>query len=113
MLATEFHPAKDKNSRRLMVVLHGLGDSAAGYRWLPHALGLPWMNYLLVNAPDDYFGGFSWYDFAGNTGPCILRSRRLIFELLDTQRADAFPTEQTALFGFSPRCLMPVDVGCR
>ena len=113
MLDTEFHPAKDTNFRRLMVVLHGLGDSVAGYRWLPHALGLPWMNYLLVNAPDDYFGGFSWYDFAGDTRPGILRSRRLLCELLDTQRAKGFPTEQTVLFGFSQGCLMTVDVGFR
>ena len=53
MLDTEFIPAVQKSSR-LMVVLHGLGDSVAGFRWLPEALGLPWMNYLLVNAPDDY-----------------------------------------------------------
>src|SRR5258708_20653000 len=113
MLDTEFHSAKDTNFRRLVVVLDGLGDSVAGYRWLPHALGLPWMNYLLVNAPDDYFGGFSWYDFAGDAGPGILRSRRLLFELLDTQRAKGFATEQTMLFGFSQGCLMTVDVGFR
>ena len=35
-----------------MIVLHGLGDSMEGYRWLPEALQLPWLNYLLVNAPD-------------------------------------------------------------
>ena len=34
MLTAEFHPAEDKTSNRLMVVLHGLGDSIAGYRWL-------------------------------------------------------------------------------
>src|SRR6266567_7943288 len=106
MLDTEFHPAKDANFRRLMVVLHGLGDSVAGYRWLPHALGLPWMNYLLVNAPDDYYGGFSWYDFSENPGPGVLRSRRLLFELLDEQRAKGFPTGQTTLSGFSQGCLM-------
>ncbi len=63
MLDSEFFPAAKKSSR-LMVILHGLGDSSAGFRWLPAALNLPWMNYLLVNAPDAYYGGFSWYDFA-------------------------------------------------
>ena len=44
MLHGEFIPAADKNSRRLFVVLHGLGDSIAGWRWLPGALALPDMN---------------------------------------------------------------------
>ena len=112
-LLTEFHAAEEKKSKRLMVVLHGLGDSIAGYRWLPELLMLPWMNYLLVNAPDSYFGGYSWYDFAGEPGPGVLRSRNLLFDLLDKQRADGFPTEQTILFGFSQGCLMTLEVGFR
>ncbi len=113
MLDSEFFPAAQTKSRRLMVMLHGLGDSSAGFRWLPEALDLPWMNYLLVNAPEPYFGGYSWYDFAGDTEPGVLRSRKLLFELLDTQRANGFPTEQTILGGFSQGCLMTIDVGLR
>jgi phospholipase/carboxylesterase len=110
---TEFHAATEKGSRRLMVVLHGLGDSIAGYRWLPQMLGLPWMNYLLVNAPDSYYEGFSWYDFADEPEPGIVRSRKLLFDLLDEQRQKGFPTEQTVLFGFSQGCLMTWEVGLR
>ncbi|MBK7998881.1 MAG: serine esterase [Verrucomicrobia bacterium] len=113
MLETEFYPAAQKDSKRLLIALHGLGDSTAGYRWMPSALRLPWLNYLLVNAPDDYYGGYSWYDFAGNPGPGIERSRKLLFGLLDAQRANGFPTEETILFGFSQGCLMTVDVGFR
>ena len=113
MLETEFYAAAETNSRSLLIALHGLGDSTAGYRWLPEALGLPWMNYLLVNAPDPYYGGFSWYDFSGNPEPGIHRSRRLLFDLLDAQRAGGFPTEQTVLLGFSQGCLMTMDVGMR
>ena len=110
MLDTEFISAPT-DSRRLMVVLHGLGDSAAGFRWLPGALELPWMNYLLVNAPDPYYGGYAWYDFAGNMAPGVRRSRRLISELLDAQRARGFSTEETVLSGFSQGCLMTIDAG--
>jgi len=113
MLNTEFIPAADRNSRRLFIALHGLGDSSAGYRWLPQAMDLPWLNYLLVNAPDPYYGGFSWYDFAGNPGPGIERSRKLLFGLLDAQRANGFTMEETILFGFSQGCLMTIDVGFR
>lgn len=111
VLTTEFHPATESNSKRLMVVLHGLGDSIGGYRWLPSMLGLPWMNYLLVNAPDSYYGGYSWYDFTGDPGPGILRSRELLFALLDKQRQSGYSTEETTLFGFSQGCLMTWEAG--
>jgi phospholipase/carboxylesterase len=113
MLDSEFVLAREKSSHALMIVLHGLGDSVAGYRWLPHALGLPWMNFLLVNAPDDYFGGYSWYDFAGDPVPGIVRSRDLLFDLLDDQRAKGWPTAETVVFGFSQGCLMAWEIGLR
>ena len=113
MLETDLVPAQGKNSRDLMVVLHGLGDSMEGYRWLPQALGLPWMNYLLVNGPDRYFGGCSWFDFSGDAGTGVERSRALLFELLDQQSQRGWPTEQTLLFGFSQGCLMTLEVGLR
>lgn len=113
MLATEFIPAEELKSKRLMIMMHGLGDSIEGYRWLPEAMGLPWLNYLLVNAPDPYYGGFSWFDFMGDMAPGVARSRGLLFELLDSQRAHGFPTEQTTLGGFSQGCLMAIEVGLR
>ena len=113
MLRTEFIPAREKNSQRLMILLHGLGDSMDGYRWAPEALNLPWLNYLLVNAPDDYYTGFSWYDFAAQPAPGIKRSREFLFHLLDDLRAKNFPTDQIILFGFSQGCLMTLEVGLR
>ncbi len=96
-----------------MLVLHGLGDSMEGYRWLPPALNLPWMNYLLVNAPDDYFGGFAWYEFPGDASAGVERSTAMLFELLDAQRERGFPTERTVMFGFSQGCLMTIEAGLR
>lgn len=113
MLTTELIPAAQKDSRRLMVVLHGLGDSMDGYRWLPEALRLDALNYLLVNAPDEYYGGWSWYDLPGDAAPGVVRSRKLLFELLDSLRERGFPTEQTLLFGFSQGCLMTLETGLR
>ncbi|MGA2685943.1 MAG: serine esterase [Verrucomicrobiota bacterium] len=112
MLHSELIPAPEKNSRRLMVMLHGLGDSIEGYRWLPEAMDLPWLNYLLVNAPDDYYGGYAWFDL-NDLPPGVQRSRKLLFELLDDLPARGFPAEQMTLGGFSQGCLMAVDVGLR
>lgn len=113
MLNFELIPATEKTSRRLMVMLHGLGDSIEGYRWLPEAMNLPWLNYVLVNAPDEYYSGFSWYDFAHDPLPGILRSRNMLFDLLDHLRAQGFTSEQTTLGGFSQGCLMSLEVGLR
>ena len=113
MLTHELIPAVEEDSKSLMVVLHGLGDTMEGYRWLPDAMGLPWLNYLLVNAPDDYSGGFSWYDIYENPGPGVERSRKALFELLDAQREAGFPTDQIFQFGFSQGCLMTMEVAMR
>ncbi len=113
MLHHEFIPAAEKTSRALWIMLHGLGDSIEGFRWLPEAMRLPAMNYLLVNAPDEYYGGFSWFNFGGDILPGVERSRKLLFELLAAQRAKGFPTGQTILGGFSQGCLMSIDVGLR
>ena len=112
MLYSELIPAAERNSRRLMVMLHGLGDSIEGYRWLPEAMGLPWLNYLLVNAPYEYYGGYAWFDL-NDMLPGVQRSRKLLFGLLDDLSARGFPAEQITFGGFSQGCLMVVDAGLR
>jgi phospholipase/carboxylesterase len=105
-------PAADPKSRRLMVMLHGLGDSLEGFRWLPEALDLPWLNYLLVNAPDEYYGGYSWFDL-DDPAPGVKRSRELLFTLLEDLRGKDLPADQITLGGFSQGCLMSAEVGLR
>ena len=113
MLTHENIPAAEAESSWLMVVLHGLGDSMEGFRWLPEALDLPWLNYLLVNAPDAYGDGFSWYDFQDNPAPGVERSREALFELLDAQRDNSHPADRIFQFGFSQGCLMTMEVAMR
>ena len=103
-LRSELIPAEEPKSRRLLIMLHGLGDSIEGYRWVPEALNFPWLNYLLVNAPDPYYGGYSWYDFAGDMNPGVLRSRKMLFEVLEAQGQDGFPAVEIMLGGFSQGC---------
>jgi phospholipase/carboxylesterase len=113
MLETKLIPAKDNASRRLMIVLHGLGDTMAGYAWVPEVMQIPWLNYLLVNAPDPYYGGYSWYDYPGEAASGVRRSIRLLTALLDAQREQGFPSGQTILSGFSQGCLMTLETGLR
>ena len=122
MLTTEFVPSAEPGSRALMLVLHGLGDSLDGWRWLPGELGLPWMNYLLVNAPKVYFDGYSWFDltiprFPGEplsvSGGDIDSARGQLHALLDAHRAEGWQSEQTTLLGFSQGCLMAIEAGLR
>ena len=85
MLQTEFIPALGEGSQALLIALHGLGDSTAGYRWLPQGLRLPWMNYLLVNAPDRYYDGYSWYDHERDADPGVSAKAVRIGTVLPTR----------------------------
>ena len=101
--------SQDAKSRRLMVVLHGLGDSIAGYRWLPDAMNSASLNYLLVNAPHPYESGYSWFN-----GESELKlSVDLLCTLLDEKRGEGWPTEQTILFGYSQGCNLAWQLGMR
>ena len=111
-LTTRFISAMEQGPY-LMIVLHGLGDSMDGYGWLPSALRIPNLSYLLVNAPDGYFGGYSWYDFMGDPAQGIRRSRTLLLELLNELEEAGYPTENILLFGFSQGCLMVLDIALR
>jgi len=106
-------PADGGPVRRVIVVLHGRGDSPAGFYWLAPELDLPEAAYLLLQAPDDYFGGWSWYDLPPDQGPGILRSRQLLFQALDALAAQGVASADVVLFGFSQGCLMVIDVGLR
>ncbi len=112
-LRSQFVPARTPGAARLFIMLHGLGDSMAGYSWLPDSLGLPWLNFLFVNAPDPYYGGYSWFDFTGDLTATIKRSREMLFQVLDEHRDRGFPTEETVLGGFSQGSLMSIDVALR
>jgi phospholipase/carboxylesterase len=113
MLQTDLIKAEAPGSRDLLVALHGLGDSMEGYRWIPRAFRIPSLNVLLVNAPDAYYGGFSWYDFASEPGPGVERSYRLLEELLQGLADKGFSIQRTILFGFSQGCLMSYEAGLR
>lgn len=109
-------PRERREKERLLLVLHGLGDSLEGFRFLPEALAIPGLHCLLANAPDSYFTGFSWFDIYG--GPAemkrgILRSRDLLLGTMDDLEAQGWRPEHVGVLGFSQGCLMALDLACR
>ncbi len=97
----------------LLVVLHGRGDSPYGFQWLSRALGLPTLSLLLLQAPDPYYDGFSWYDLPPDQGPGIARSSLLLTQVFDELATLGFASSRTLLFGFSQGCLMTLEFGAR
>jgi len=107
-----FIPSKTP-SKKLMIILHGRGDSSAGFTWLPPYLAIDDMNYLLLDAPYDYFGGRSWYDLPPNQLEGIQHSSSILTEILDRLFEEEFDASQSFLFGFSQGSLLTFEFGAR
>ena len=107
-----FIPAQEK-STKLMIVLHGRGDSIEGFKFLPSELKLNNMNYLLLDAPTPYFTGRSWYELPPKQLNGILQSRDLLTQTLDTLFTTEFSPGNTFLFGFSQGSLLTYEFGAR
>ena len=107
-----FIPSKTP-SKKLIIILHGRGDSSEGFTWLPPLLNLDNMNYLLLDAPYDYFGGRSWYDLPPHQLEGIKHSSSILTEILDTLFEEAFNANESFLFGFSQGSLLTFEFGAR
>lgn len=105
----ESHVPSDK----LMIILHGRGDSAEGFRFFPQELGFSDINYLLLNAPNESYPGYSWYGFPPHQLEGIQASSKLLTQTLDILFSDKYSPEKTILFGFSQGSLLTFEFGCR
>ncbi len=100
-------------SQKLIIVLHGRGDSPEGFTWMPEVMGFRDVNYLLLRAPDEYYTGYSWYDLPPNQLPGIMRSRVLLDEVLAEILKQGYETKNIVIFGFSQGCLMTLEWASR
>lgn len=124
-LSFEHVPAVEDSGKRLLIVLHGLGDSSRGWTWLPRELDMPGLDYLLVDAPHPWWEGFAWFnvDPSEMGGPRVRpprvpedqlkASREALVRLIEEQIDAGYLPEQIALLGFSQGCLMALDTGFR
>ena len=100
-------------SKKLMIILHGRGDSSDGFTFLPEYLNIDDMNYLLLDAPFEYYGGFSWYDLPPHQVEGIMYSRKILTDVLDTLFEEEFNAHESFLFGFSQGALLTFEFGAR
>ncbi len=100
-------------SKKLMIILHGRGDSSDGFTFLPPYLNIDDMNYLLLDAPFEYYGGFSWYDLPPHQIEGIEYSRKILTDVLNTLFEEEFNAHESFLFGFSQGALLTFEFGAR
>ncbi len=105
-------PARQNTSKTLLI-LHGRGDSYHGFEWFVNELGISSINYLLINAPDEYYFGYSWYDLPPEQLPGINRSRKLLDQLFQELDQQGIRSNDVLMFGFSQGCLMCLEWGGR
>lgn len=110
LFKSKFIPAK-KKSDKLMIVLHGRGDSIRPFFSFNQELNIPEMNYLLLNAPRKFLGGYTWYGEPPYQAQGVLRIREKIFDLLNDLELQGWRSENIFLFGFSQGCLISADIG--
>lgn len=104
---------KGPEEAKLMVVLHGRGDSLKPFRHFDEELPLPGFTYLLINAPRRYDGGYTWYPFPPKQGNEIKKNREKLFRLIDELMLQGWKPENIYFLGFSQGSLMSIDLGIR
>ncbi len=100
-----------KPSEKLMIVLHGKGDSIRPFRNFDEEMGVPEMNYLLLNAPKKFLDGYSWYGDPPYERDGVLKIREKVLQLLVQLEMQGWKSENIFLFGFSQGCLISADIG--
>lgn len=106
---SEFIPSL-KPTGKLMLVLHGKGDSLRPFRRFNEEVGLEEMNYLLLNAPRRYMSGYSWYGDPPYQADNVPRIRERLKMVIDDLQAAGWKTEDIFIFGFSQGCLVGADL---
>ncbi len=90
------------NGKKIMIVMHGLGDSLDSYEPLAKEINVTGLHYLLVNAPKSYFFGHSWYDIPpGNPRQGIDESVKKLQQTISELNDQGFKNEDIFLLGFS------------
>ena len=114
LFKSEWIPASrhiPQDQQKLLIVLHGRGDSLRAYRNIKQELRLPNMNYLLLNAPRRYADGFTWCALEPKPkSPSVLMLRARLFALIRELNAAGWKSENLFWMGHSQGCLVACDL---
>lgn len=116
-------PVAGREPAAWVLVLHGLGDSMAGWKPAAGELGLEECGFVFVNAPQPYYDGWSWFRIPGLTAPDHRRehfladlaaSRAALAALVEhLTETEGITPGRLVLLGFSQGCCMVVDQALR
>lgn len=109
LFESHFIPA-NSSTDKLMIVLHGKGDSIKPFMDFQNEMGLQEINYLLLNAPRKFDGGYSWYGEPPYQRQGVLKIREKMFRLIQDLETQGWLPENIFLFGFSQGCLVSTDL---
>ncbi len=100
-------------SKKLMIILHGRGDSSDGFVSFTSYFDMDDMNYILFDAPFEYYAGYSWYPLPPNQLSGIEYSIKLLTKVLNQLFEEQFNANESFLFGFSQGSLLTFEFGAR
>ena len=105
-----FIPARRNRSGKIVVVLHGKGDSLSPFKDFQKDTKLYDTEFLLLNAPKGYLDGYSWYADPPRMGTSLRHSRNLVMNILNQLIALGYESQQIYLLGYSQGCLLSFDL---
>lgn len=100
-----------KKSEKLMIVLHGKGDSLNPFKEFQRELHLPQYNFLLLNAPKKFLRGYSWYGDPPFQKEGVVKIRAKLFSLMRELEVQGWDPGQIVFLGFSQGALVSADFG--
>ncbi|GIL18056.1 MAG: carboxylesterase [Oligoflexia bacterium] len=109
LFQSHFIPS-EKPTDKLMIVLHGKGDSLKPFKDFHNEMQFKDVNYLLLNAPKKFDDGYSWYGEPPYQRDGVRRIREKMFQLLSDLENQGWKPENIFLFGFSQGCLVSTDL---
>lgn len=100
-----------KPSDKLMVVLHGRGDSIRPFINFDDELSIRDMNFLLINAKRRFLRGWSWYAEPPSQRESLAKVRAQMFNLIAELETQGWKHENIFFLGFSQGGLVSADLG--
>lgn len=96
--------------RRLVIVLHGKGDSLDAFRTIPQELGLVDFDFLTLNAPMKFGDGFKWINDEPRHQRSLEVVRDLLLSLVEELKDFGYRTENLLWLGHSQGGRVASDV---